>query len=135
MCFWCEQDPDAHETFLKINAAYEVLKDAETRKKYDQYGEEGLKEQEQQQNPWANLFDSEPAVVDLSHDAFMQRVMNSRTAWFVNFYSPQCGHCRETAGEVSLCVCVCERVHTNFCGALCCFCFSGNRWRVSWMVP
>ena len=29
---------------MKINRAYEVLKDEELRKKYDQYGEEGLKD-------------------------------------------------------------------------------------------
>ena len=37
-------DPDAHEKFLRINRAYEVLKDEDLRKKYDMYGEEGLKE-------------------------------------------------------------------------------------------
>jgi DnaJ family protein C protein 10 len=39
-----QDDPHAHENFLKINRAYEVLKDEELRKKYDTYGEEGLKE-------------------------------------------------------------------------------------------
>ena len=35
-------EDDAHEQFLKINRAYEILKDEETRKKYDLFGEDGL---------------------------------------------------------------------------------------------
>ena len=35
-------EDDAHEKFLKINRAYEILKDEETRKKYDLFGEDGL---------------------------------------------------------------------------------------------
>ncbi|XP_015751062.1 PREDICTED: dnaJ homolog subfamily C member 10-like [Acropora digitifera] len=38
------EDPQAHEKFTAINKAYEVLKDEELRKKYDVYGEEGLKD-------------------------------------------------------------------------------------------
>lgn len=37
-----QDDPGAHEKFLKINRAYEVLKDEDLRKKYDMHGEEGL---------------------------------------------------------------------------------------------
>lgn len=36
-------DPKAHEKFLKITRAYEVLKDDQLRKKYDLHGEEGLR--------------------------------------------------------------------------------------------
>ncbi len=42
-----QDDPSAHDVFIKINRAYEVLKDEELRKKYDQYGEEGLNEDHQ----------------------------------------------------------------------------------------
>ena len=35
-------EEDAHDKFLKLNRAYEILKDEETRKKYDLYGEDGL---------------------------------------------------------------------------------------------
>ena len=31
---------DAHEKFLKVTRAYEVLKDEEQRKKYDMFGDE-----------------------------------------------------------------------------------------------
>ena len=39
-----QEDSQAHEKFLRINRAYEVLKDDELRKKYDMFGEDGLKE-------------------------------------------------------------------------------------------
>lgn len=42
-----QNDPSAHENFLKINRAYEVLKDEDLRKKYDKYGEKGLEDQQQ----------------------------------------------------------------------------------------
>lgn len=38
-----KDDPKAQEKFQDLGAAYEVLSDAEKRKTYDQYGEEGLK--------------------------------------------------------------------------------------------
>lgn len=37
-------NPNAHGDFLKINRAYEVLKDEDLRKKYDKYGEKGLED-------------------------------------------------------------------------------------------
>lgn len=39
-------DPSAHDKFLQVNRAYEVLKDEDLRKKYDKYGEKGLDEQQ-----------------------------------------------------------------------------------------
>ena len=41
-----QNDQSAHDKFLKINRAYEVLKDEDLRKKYDKYGEKGLDEQQ-----------------------------------------------------------------------------------------
>lgn len=37
---------------MRINRAYEVLKDDDLRKKYDRFGEEGLKEQNQRYNKY-----------------------------------------------------------------------------------
>ena len=39
-------DSSAHDKFLEVNRAYEVLKDEDLRKKYDKYGEKGLDEQQ-----------------------------------------------------------------------------------------
>lgn len=41
-----QNDDTAHDKFLKITRAYEVLKDEDLRKKYDKYGEKGLDEQQ-----------------------------------------------------------------------------------------
>ena len=50
-----QDDPKAHDKFVEINRAYEVLKDDDLRNKYDRFGEEGLKEQGQ--NQW-NRYES-----------------------------------------------------------------------------
>ena len=46
--FHFQNDPEAHNKFVKINRAYEVLKDEDLRKKYDMHGEEGLSDDFQQ---------------------------------------------------------------------------------------
>lgn len=49
-----KDDPEAHTKFVRINRAYEVLKDADLRKKYDTHGEAGLdnSQQGQQYQSW-----------------------------------------------------------------------------------
>ena len=39
-----QDDAGAHDKFLRVNRAYEVLKDEDLRKKYDAHGEAGLKD-------------------------------------------------------------------------------------------
>ncbi|KAK1756843.1 hypothetical protein QBC47DRAFT_341678 [Echria macrotheca] len=41
-------DDTAHDKFVEVSEAYEALSDAETRRIYDQYGHEGLKQHKQQ---------------------------------------------------------------------------------------
>jgi len=55
------KDPEATTKFAAINEAYEVLKDESKRRRYDQYGEEGLKENGRQRggggfDPFADFF-------------------------------------------------------------------------------
>ncbi|KAF9183887.1 DnaJ- protein scj1 [Haplosporangium sp. Z 767] len=48
---------DAHEKFVEVAAAYEVLSDKEKRSIYDRYGEEGLKQQQGQGQGFHDPFD------------------------------------------------------------------------------
>jgi len=97
-------DPKAHDKFVRINNMYEVLKDEETREKYDKYGEEGLKEgfrggKYESYNYYRDefgIYDDDPEVVTLDGGDFDSAV-NSGEPWFVNFYSPRCSHCHELA--------------------------------------
>ncbi|XP_068101515.1 dnaJ homolog subfamily C member 10 [Hyperolius riggenbachi] len=97
-------DPDAHDKFLKINRAYEVLKDEDLRKKYDKYGEKGLEDQQQggRYESWSyyrydfGIYDDDPEIVTLDRGEF-DGAINSGELWFVNFYSPRCSHCHDLA--------------------------------------
>ncbi|XP_014238897.1 dnaJ homolog subfamily C member 10-like [Trichogramma pretiosum] len=97
-------DPDAHEKFIKLTTAYEVLKDPELRKKYDLWGEEGLdnnkRPQYQSYTYYQNnfgIYDDDPQIVTLSRTDYYDSVVDSDKMWFINFYSPQCSHCHTLA--------------------------------------
>lgn len=99
-------DPKAHEKFLKITRAYEVLKDDQLRKKYDLHGEEGLKEDfqgGQHYESWSfyqeefGIYDDDPEIITLSLSDFEQSVEGTQDLWFINFYSPHCSHCHHLA--------------------------------------
>ncbi|XP_075368751.1 dnaJ homolog subfamily C member 10 isoform X2 [Mycteria americana] len=99
-----QNDPNAHENFLKINRAYEVLKDEDLRKKYDKYGEKGLEDQQQggRYESWHfyrydfGIYDDDPEIITLDRGEF-DAAVNSGELWFVNFYSPRCSHCHDLA--------------------------------------
>ncbi|XP_075036595.1 dnaJ homolog subfamily C member 10 [Mixophyes fleayi] len=99
-----QNDPEAHDKFLKINRAYEVLKDEDLRKKYDKYGEKGLENQNQggQYESWSyyrydfGIYDDDPEIVTVDRGEF-DAVINSGEVWFLNFYSPRCSHCHDLA--------------------------------------
>ncbi|XP_064457974.1 dnaJ homolog subfamily C member 10-like [Ornithodoros turicata] len=99
-------DSDAHDTFVKLNKAYEVLKDPDTRKRYDTYGEEGLGDNNRWNGKFHSwnyyyekfgIYDDDPEIVTLSRNDFQSAVLESSDIWFINFYSPQCSHCHHLA--------------------------------------
>ncbi len=64
---------------MKINRAYEVLKDDDLRKKYDQFGEQGLKDDNtgyQNYQSWNfyhqnfGIYDEDPEIITLSRSDF-----------------------------------------------------------------
>uniref|UniRef100_A0A4W3JP26 DnaJ homolog subfamily C member 10 n=1 Tax=Callorhinchus milii TaxID=7868 RepID=A0A4W3JP26_CALMI len=97
-------DPSAHDRFLKINRAYEVLKDEELRKKYDKYGEKGLRDHQEggQYESWNfyrydfGIYDDDAEIITLDRADF-DAAINSGELWFVNFYFPRCSHCHDLA--------------------------------------
>lgn len=99
-------DPEAHDKFLRITRAYEVLKDEELRKKYDMYGEEGLSEDKNRGRHYESwqwyqqnfgIYDEDPEIITLSKSDFEVSVEGTDDVWFVNFYSTHCSHCHDLA--------------------------------------
>ncbi|KAF2353298.1 Thioredoxin domain [Trinorchestia longiramus] len=101
------EDPDADSKFIRINRAYEVLKDEELRKKYDQFGEEGLENSQSGRgyHSWTyyrdnfGIYDDDPEIITLSKTDFDASVSGSDTPWFINFYHPMCSHCHTLAPD------------------------------------
>ncbi|XP_057707537.1 dnaJ homolog subfamily C member 10 isoform X2 [Corythoichthys intestinalis] len=96
-------DAAAHDKFLAVNRAYEVLKDEDLRKKYDKYGEKGLDEQQGgRYESWNyyrydfGIYDDDLEIITLDSADF-EAAVNSGEIWFVNFYSPRCSHCHQLA--------------------------------------
>ncbi|XP_042301946.1 dnaJ homolog subfamily C member 10 [Sceloporus undulatus] len=99
-----QNDPEAHDNFLKINRAYEVLKDEDLRKKYDKYGEKGLEDHHEggRYESWHfyrydfGIYDDDPEIITLDRGEF-DAAVTSGELWFINFYSPRCSHCHDLA--------------------------------------
>eukprot|EP00064_Thunnus_orientalis_P004107 superscaffoldBa00000362_g4118 len=96
-------DSSAHESFLQVNRAYEVLKDEDLRKKYDKYGEKGLDEQQGgRYESWSyyrydfGIYDDDLEIITLDSGDF-EAAVNSGEIWFINFYFPRCSHCHQLA--------------------------------------
>lgn len=97
-------DPLAHDKFLHVNRAYEVLKDEDLRKKYDKYGEKGLDKQQEggHYESWNyyrydfGIYDDDLEIITLDSADF-EAAVNSGEIWFINFYFPRCSHCHQLA--------------------------------------
>ncbi|XP_050418751.1 dnaJ homolog subfamily C member 10 [Patella vulgata] len=103
-----QDDAKAHEKFIRINRAYEVLKDDKLRKKYDMHGEEGLKDDFQRGRHYESwqwyqenfgIYDDDPEIITLNKEDFEQSVEGTDDIWFINYYSPQCSHCHQLAPD------------------------------------
>ncbi|XP_063869825.1 dnaJ homolog subfamily C member 10-like isoform X2 [Scylla paramamosain] len=100
-----KDDPEAHEKFVRINRAYEVLKDEDLRKVYDLHGEKGLDggSSGHQYHSWSyyrdnfGIYDDDPEIITLNKADFEQSVTGSSDIWFINFYHPMCSHCHTLA--------------------------------------
>ncbi|MEQ2188419.1 hypothetical protein GOODEAATRI_014797 [Goodea atripinnis] len=90
-------DSSAHDKFLKVNRAYEVLKDEDLRKKYDKYGEKGLDEQQGGRYESWNYYRYDFGGRVLLSACVLEAAVNSGEIWFVNFYFPRCSHCHQLA--------------------------------------
>jgi len=96
---------DAHEKFLNINKAYEVLKDEKLRKKYDLHGEDGIDDSKPRNKyqSWNyyhedfGIYDDDKEIITLDTNDFQRSVLESHDLWFINFYSPRCSHCHDLA--------------------------------------
>ena len=103
--FYLQDKDDAHEKFLKITRAYEVLKDEDLRKKYDLHGEEGLDEKRNNKYESWNyyrdsfgIYDDDPEIITLSRSDFSKLMLGTYfrrqflTFLFVTFrkYAKQC---------------------------------------------
>ncbi|XP_039285633.1 dnaJ homolog subfamily C member 10 [Nilaparvata lugens] len=100
-----KDDPKAHDVFVKLTRAYEVLKDPSQRKNYDLYGDEKT-DYSRQNNQYHSytyyrdhfgIYDDDPEIITLNKADFEANVIGSSLQWFVNFYSPLCSHCHELA--------------------------------------
>lgn len=105
-----KNDPKAEEKFREITDIYEILKDDETRKIYDRYGEEGIKDHREgkqagggrgQRRTWQfyqneGLYDDDDEIHQFENNEF-DFVEKGDDIYFVNFYSTMCSHCHTLA--------------------------------------
>lgn len=99
-----QDDPEAHDKFIKITRAYEVLKDADKRKHYDIHGEDDSQAHSKPQyhsytyyRDHFGIYDDDPHIVTFSQVDFETTIEDSDSQWFVNFYSPMCHTCHHLA--------------------------------------
>lgn len=76
-----QDDPNAHDKFLRLTTAYETLKDNDLRRKYDLYGEDGLNNSHKKQtyHSWSYyqdslLYDDDEHVINLEKSDYCEYI-------------------------------------------------------------
>ncbi|CAG9826607.1 unnamed protein product [Diabrotica balteata] len=99
-----KDDENADKNFILLARAYEVLKDPDSRKHYDLYGEQTPSTQFKKKyhsysyyHDQFGIYDDDPIIVTLSRYDYEVNILDTNQAWFVNFYSPNCHHCHDLA--------------------------------------
>ncbi|KAG5887580.1 hypothetical protein JTB14_009988 [Gonioctena quinquepunctata] len=99
-----KEEKDADANFIKLVRAYDVLKDPDSRKKYDIHGDQTDSNKFRKQyhsytyyRDQFGIYDDDPIIVTLSKNDYEVNILDTNQAWFVNFYSPNCHHCHELA--------------------------------------
>ncbi|XP_077298577.1 dnaJ homolog subfamily C member 10-like [Arctopsyche grandis] len=99
-----KNDPEAHDHFVKLAEAYDVLKDPTKRNQYDMYGKKSFEGHSSTKyhsytyyRDQFGIYDDDPLIATLGREDFSSSFGD--TIWFVNFYSPLCSHCHELAPE------------------------------------
>ncbi|KAF5284025.1 hypothetical protein FQA39_LY17158 [Lamprigera yunnana] len=98
-----QDDPDADSKFAKFARAYEILKDSESRKQYDLFGDIGNTANKQKYQSYTyyrdqfGIYDDDPLIITLTHSDYELHVLDTSHVWFINFYSAQCHHCHQLA--------------------------------------
>ena len=131
-------DPDSDEKFMKISNIYEVLKDEDSRKRYDLFGEAGLtpkspgsKRNYEDVMKGFTAYDDCEDCFGLDESDFDSAVQSSKLSgkvWFIVFKSKGCHACndmadafssaaKELSGIVSFGYVECNRYNRRLCQA------------------
>jgi DnaJ-related protein SCJ1 len=102
-----QDDPDANDKFAKLANAYEVLSDPEKRRKYDQHGEEGLKQPGMDgfQDVWGQFFgqqqrqENRGPELTIRLPVTLEHIYNGKEISFFLTKNMICPHCRATGAD------------------------------------
>jgi DnaJ family protein C protein 10 len=88
-----QDDPNAHDKFIRLTTAYEVLKDNDLRRKYDLYGENGLDNSNKKQtyHSWSyyqnnfDIYEDDKYVITLEENNYCEyMIFFLQLSFFIN---------------------------------------------------
>lgn len=99
-------DDKAQDMFVKIATAYEVLSDTEKRRKYDQYGPDFEKQEQQQNyNPWGDWFgggqqrEKKGPELPIKIPVTLEDIYNGKEIDIFHTKQVVCPHCRGSGAD------------------------------------